>query len=270
MTLSAENPSRAHLQSRTANDSTASRVRWSLVRLGVLWIVTATLGVPAVAHGQVTDGAAVSSDEEQARVHFEQGVLLFQEESYETALAEFRTSYELVPSPRVLYNIGVVERALRRYADAVETLGDYLAATAGTNESEERREAVRAIVAELESILGDLVIDSEPEGADLFVDGELQGRTPLEGPLRLEAGEHEVELRIDGYHTHRMTLDVRSRTENRQLVELEPLPPTPVYRRWWFWTTIGVVLAGVVVAAVVPFTITPDEADFGQLQLTSE
>jgi hypothetical protein len=46
-------------------------------------------------------------------------------------------------------------------------------------------------------------------------------------------------------------------SEARQARPAVPAPPpvqvvaTPVYRRWWFWTAIGVVVAGGVAAAFV-------------------
>jgi len=211
-----------------------------------------------------------SATDRQARDHFEQGVALFQEEAFDAALSEFRSSYELRPNPGVLYNIGVVERALHRYADAIVTLRRYLSETEDEPATQERRAAVQSIVEDMEALLGSVVIATQPEGADLFIDGELRGQTPLDSALRLEAGEHQLELRLDGYRTRVENLEVRSQTVLRRQIELEALPPPPIYRRWWFWTAIGVVIAGATVAAVVPFTVRPDEATFGPIQVTRE
>jgi hypothetical protein len=47
--------------------------------------------------------------------------------------------------------------------------------------------------AKLFSTTGTLVVESKPEGVQLFIDGQLQGVTPV--TLKLTAGVHKVELR---------------------------------------------------------------------------
>jgi hypothetical protein len=47
--------------------------------------------------------------------------------------------------------------------------------------------------AKLFSTTGTLVVESKPEGVQLFIDGQLQGVTPL--TLKVTAGMHKVELR---------------------------------------------------------------------------
>jgi hypothetical protein len=43
------------------------------------------------------------------------------------------------------------------------------------------------------STTGTLVVESKPEGVQLFIDGELQGVTPA--TIKVSAGVHKVELR---------------------------------------------------------------------------
>lgn len=50
-------------------------------------------------------------------------------------------------------------------------------------------------------------IRSEPEGATVFVDGMVRGKTPVEIPL-VFYGEREVELRLDGYKVYREIVDL--------------------------------------------------------------
>ena len=45
---------------------------------------------------------------------------------------------------------------------------------------------------------GDLELTVTPAGSEVFIDGKLQGKSPLGGPLRLTAGLHEVEVRPAG------------------------------------------------------------------------
>ena len=43
------------------------------------------------------------------------------------ALAEFELSYRLRPNPRVLYNVGLAQKGLHRYGEAILSLERYLA-----------------------------------------------------------------------------------------------------------------------------------------------
>ena len=44
-----------------------------------------------------------------------------------------------------------------------------------------------------------LSVESEPTGAELSIDGNVVGTTPLDAPIPLEAGEHQIEARRKGY-----------------------------------------------------------------------
>ncbi len=62
---------------------------------------------------------------------------------------------------------------------------------------------------------------SEPEGAEIFVDGKLFGKTPLE--FEVLSGEHELVLEIPTYASHVERVLLREGETRRLRVELEPL-----------------------------------------------
>lgn len=246
-------------------------------RLCVLAVVAlvGVIALPPVAAAEegapdaAPEGAAAMDPDDEARLHFEQGVALVADGDSEAALAEFRISYRIRRLPVVLYNIGVVERRLRRYGDAVDSFRSYLADAEERGEPAGRIEEVRSIVTELESILATVSVEvSEPE-AHVFVDGELVGTTPLDEPLRLEAGRHELEVQLDGFQTHLETLEVHGREHRDVAVELRAARHRQWYEQWWFWVPVGVVLAGAAVAIAVPLAVPPAEADFGPVRIVT-
>ena len=92
-----------------------------------------------------------------------------------------------------------------------------------------------------------LVVVRTTPSSDVLFDGRALGRSPLQ--VRATAGEHELVARADGYYEQRvpMTLALGDRRD----VELE-LKSTPgIASKWWFWTSIGVVIAGGVATAIV-------------------
>jgi len=92
-----------------------------------------------------------------------------------------------------------------------------------------------------------LVVVRTTPSADVLFDGRALGRSPLQ--VRATPGEHELVARADGYYEERvpMTLALGDRRD----VELE-LKSTPgILSKWWFWTSVGVVIAGGVATAFV-------------------
>jgi hypothetical protein len=84
-----------------------------------------------------------------------------------------------------------------------------------------------ALVADL-SATGGMRILSTPEGADVRIDGELIGKTPVSRDT-VGAGDHVVEFRLKGYYDHKETMKVEGGREKIFSVDLKALPsgPTP-------------------------------------------
>jgi hypothetical protein len=87
-----------------------------------------------------------------------------------------------------------------------------------------------ALVADL-SASGALRILSTPEGAEVRIDGELIGKTPV-SRAGVSAGDHVVEFRLPGYFDHKETMKVEGGREKIFSVDLKVIPtgPTPEQR----------------------------------------
>jgi hypothetical protein len=72
-----------------------------------------------------------------------------------------------------------------------------------------------------------LVVDSRPTGAEVYVDGRLQGRTPLR--LTLNEGTYRVELRLPGYEPYQATVRVERGRETRLVASLRPIRTGELY-----------------------------------------
>ena len=134
---------------------------------------------------------------ESAKLHFQQGVALYNDGNYPAALAEFTESYRQKPTTVVLYNIGLTQKALFRYAEGIESLEKYLAES--TNLPPERRTEVLQQVNEMKALLAEVIVEVSPEHASITVDGRPAGSAPLPKPLQLAAGNHTIEASADGY-----------------------------------------------------------------------
>jgi len=67
---------------------------------------------------------------------------------------------------------------------------------------------------------GDLVIESKPPGAKVYVDNKLAGTTPLSVP-NVPAGSHAVRLERDGYRRWSSSVRVVAAERNRVTASLE-------------------------------------------------
>jgi hypothetical protein len=126
-----------------------------------------------------------------AGAHFKHGVALYKDGDYEGALVEFRRAQELTPNYRVLYDIGQSLYQLQRYADALKAFEDYLA-QGGTQLAPVRRASVEADLKALRARVGHLEVVVNVEGAEVRVDDQVVGTSPLAAPLLVSIGHRKI------------------------------------------------------------------------------
>ena len=173
------------------------------------------LAPPALA-----DDRAVASE---ASRHFERGYLMAQQGSLEEAIQEFQRAYALRPHASVLYNLGQAYAASGRAAEAVQTLTKYLAQSDPTVDAERRAQAT-ALIDYQKQRVGTLVIEVEPAGAELVLDGVSLGRAPLANWLPVTAGTHGLRVTAAGRVTQYLRLEVRGGATLNERVQLRPEP----------------------------------------------
>jgi len=151
------------------------------------------LAATALASGLAlaTSAGAVGGKKEEARIHFEQGVVLYEEGQYEQAAIAFARAYELKPSFKLLYNIGQAESELKHYARALEAFTRYLA-EGGKKVPKDRVGEVKSEIERLNALVGLIIIECPVAGAKVLLDNEAKGETPLAYPIFVDIGKHEV------------------------------------------------------------------------------
>jgi hypothetical protein len=167
---------------------------------------------------------------EEAMGHFRQGIGLYEEGDYDSALFEFERAYELAPDYRLLYNVGVTQLETKDYAGAKRSLERYLD-EGGAEIDAERRADVEGQLATLAARIGTVDVQCNVEGATVLVDGEPMGTTPLSEPLILNLGRRTIELQHEGHQPYREELTLTggsNRVVEANLTSTLAVPPPVV------------------------------------------
>ncbi len=205
-------------------------------------------GTPSAAGGLDAEAPA------QARARYTAGVNYYRQGRYEDAAREFAVARRIYPkSAKLAYNLGRSLERARAYEAAVAAYRDFLK----LRPEAEDRSQVEATIATLGELLaghkGELVVNTSPEGAQIFLDEEEEprGRSPIK--LEVTPGSHVVRARLAGYAHATASAEVERAIQRAlvlQLVDTRPVPaPEPESQalRWVGWGGVG---AGIVLGAV--------------------
>jgi formylglycine-generating enzyme required for sulfatase activity len=84
------------------------------------------------------------------------------------------------------------------------------------------------VQAPLEALTGEVLITSQPQGAELLIDGSPHGRTGQ--TVELEARPHEIEVRLEGYGPYRTTITPEPGLTRAVRAILQPAGPEALAR----------------------------------------
>jgi hypothetical protein len=122
----------------------------------------------------------------------------FRAGNYEEARIAFTECYQIMPKSDVLRNLSISEIQSGHYVSAARHLTQLLAAAPGELPSNVREEATSRL-AQAEAQIGQLQIAVDVPGAEISIDGNVVGRSPLPGKWYIEPGQHEVQVSKAGY-----------------------------------------------------------------------
>jgi hypothetical protein len=176
------------------------------------------------ASGARAEAPHVSADAKRAaQEHLDRGNELFTHDRFQPALDEFQAAFALFPSPKLRFNLGQCERALGHGPAAAEQFKRFL---------DEAADVSPALRAEAERYLAET--PAAPE-------------TPPPAPLATAPPAPLATAPV----TPSLAV-VPPPPVTPTLTSPPPTPaPRPLLRRWWFWSAVGVVVAGAAVATYV-------------------
>ncbi|HZS40863.1 MAG TPA: PEGA domain-containing protein, partial [Polyangia bacterium] len=129
---------------------------------------------------------------------------------------------------------------------------------------DETRVAAYRLVAP-ERLVGAIAVLSDVPGAQVALDGQPIGQTPLAGALdKLSVGIHTLDVTREGFTPFTEQVPVRFEKTTQVVVRqsattvaarraLARAGRTPIYARWYFWT--GVLAASVLTGVIIGFAV---------------
>ena len=160
----------------------------------------------------------------EAKRHFDQAVALFNDGDFGGALAEFEASYKIRPSAGVLYNVGLTQKALYRYDEALASLRKYL--VDAQKIPKDKRAEVTQLIGEIQALLANVTFSVTPPGTVVTLDGRELGQAPTLGSYGVAAGTHTFDFVADGYKPAKKELKVVAGQPLVLTVNLEKIPTT--------------------------------------------
>lgn len=257
----------------------------------VIFVITLVSYLPK-SFGQATKGEVAHPNRaeddvtREAMESYERGKALYNEENFEGALAEFKKAYNLKPSPIILYNIAQVLWSLHRYVEAMETLKEVLKKF--VNElSPELKSTILEELQQLKERIGYLKLLVSPEGCVVKIDNKVVGQSPIEKEISLDVGEHKIEVLKEGFTPYSQTvmitaqehkvveINLEKKVEKREENKIgkeggsiisesekkvgdkeEETTKSPFYKKWWFWSIVGGVVAVGTLTGVTIYVVT--------------
>jgi hypothetical protein len=194
-------------------------VSFSLTQLGIAAaLLAALLLLPAPAFAQ--DDVTLT----MARERFKEGVGYFDKKDFAKARVAFLQAYALKKHPAVLLNLAQSELRSGHEADAAKHFAQYLREHKDATEAE--RQGAETGLTAAKALVAEVTLDVEGIGAEIYVDGDLEGQAPLPGSVYLPPGAHELEARKEG-RTVSATVNATAGQTARVRLTL-PKPAKPV------------------------------------------
>lgn len=132
------------------------------------------------------------------------------------AYERFREAYELSGDPRLLWNMAICQKNAKHYAKTKELLNKYVqdagAASLLTEDDKRKSDEVLTVI---ESLIGVLEIRVNEPGAQIFVDGDAIGESPLPAPLTIDNGQRKVKVQKAEFHDFEADIEVKNGTVAR-------------------------------------------------------
>lgn len=184
------------------------------------------------------------SPEERAMALFRKGIEAHKLGQLVEAEGYYRSAFELKKSYDIAGNLGDVELKLGKTRDAAEHLSFTIRNFPLTGKPE-LRDRMQKALSEARQQVGAIRVGVNVDRADIFIDGQKIGQSPLGEEYFVDPGAHSFEARLKGYKPAKQAVQATKGTlQEIKLTLIAVAPPPPEKRSKVPAAVLGVV-AGV-------------------------
>jgi PEGA domain len=158
-----------------------------------------------------------------AREAYEAAIVLLNNKDCAHAIAKYRQAYELSRDPRLLFDIAVCDRDLRAYAQMQGLLLRYEREADAALSPEEKADVAAALAA-IHDLVGTVHLTVSEPDAEVTVDAEAVGTTPLAAPLVVDLGKHTLSVKKDGFEPVERTIEIAGGNDTSMAIALVRRP----------------------------------------------
>ena len=165
-------------------------------------LVTST----AVAQGSPPAGRLSDTLTGEAKNDYEAAKILYADGDFAGSALKFHQAYLLSSDPRLLWNEAAAEKNQRHYARVEALIREYVAKGGATTDAE--RADAQALIETVRAFIADVRVNSNQDGANVFIDDVQVGTTPLAAPLRVDMGSRRVRVIKPGFKEFARNVDI--------------------------------------------------------------
>jgi tetratricopeptide (TPR) repeat protein len=185
--------------------------------------VVFALALGAASTSASAQPAPTPEEVQQAQIRWGEGKVAFDAGNYEAARIAFKQAFTVFPHPAFLQNLGEAELRTGRLVEAARHLSEYLRSVSNSG-SPAQRDMAKKSLQKASARLGSLIIETNVTDAEVRVDDETVGRSPLgSAPWFVEPGRHTVTVRREGYQDAAQTVDVAVGPSKNVSIAVQPL-----------------------------------------------
>ncbi len=160
------------------------------------------------------------ADIDRARVLAGEAGTLYENGQYAESIVKFNQALDLYRHPVIWFNLAKAYEKLAEYEKAADAYRQYLTlhleqTGAPASDQADTERTIEILREKAYLALPEVSIDSDPRGAEVYIDGAdvLNGQTPMK--IHLVEGTHSLVIKADGYQTVQRDFEVRSREPAR-------------------------------------------------------
>jgi hypothetical protein len=156
-----------------------------------------------------------------AKLDYDAAHLLYENGDYAGALIKYRSAYDQAKDPRLLWSAAACEKNLRHYQKAASFVKRYMREE-GDKLSDSARDDAQAFLQAVAPFITQLALTVNEAGANVYVDDEMVGLTPVAEPIGVDIGAHKLRVAKAGFVEHTEDLTVSGSGDMAKTIALTP------------------------------------------------